>query len=94
MKYYTRLPNSAIADEKKLEKQVAIRLRHFASLALCYVTVKNTKRNGEWGVVTKVRGAEPEIEHGTCTNADESTNYFFSGKIVDKKNLLLAVVLP
>jgi len=55
---------------------------------------QNTKRNGEWGVVTKVPGAEPEIEHGTCTDADESTNYFFSGKIVDKKNFLFAVVLP
>lgn len=30
-KYYARLPNSAIAYEEKLEKQVEIRLRHFAS---------------------------------------------------------------
>lgn len=58
------------------------------------MTVKIQSVIGEWGVVTKVPGAEPEIEHGTCTDADGSTNYFFSGKIVDKKNFLFAVVLP
>ena len=49
-KYYARLPNSAIADEKKLEKQVEILLRHFASLAQCYVTVKiqSERGSGEW----------------------------------------------
>lgn len=51
-KYYARLPNSAIAYKKKLEKQVEIWLRHFASLALCYVTVE-LLREGEWGVVNK-----------------------------------------
>ena len=30
-KYYARLPNSAVAYEEKLEKQVEIWLRHFAS---------------------------------------------------------------
>lgn len=37
-KYYARLPNSAIAYKKKLEKQVKIRLRHFASLGPRCVT--------------------------------------------------------
>lgn len=46
------IPNSAIAYKKKLEKQVEIGLRHFASLALCYVTV-GFLREGEWGVVNK-----------------------------------------
>lgn len=63
-KYYTRLPNSAVADEKKLEKQVKILLRHFGvcfEFALCYVTGRLA--NGEWGVVTNIREPEPEITH-------------------------------
>lgn len=63
-KYYTGLPNSAVADEKKLEKQVKILLRHFGvcfEFELCYVTGRLA--NGEWGVVTNIREPEPEITH-------------------------------
>lgn len=53
-KYYARLPNSAVAYEKKLEKQVKIRLRHFERLfQICAVLRDGQGRVfGEWGVVT------------------------------------------
>lgn len=65
-KYYARLPNPAVAYEKKLEKQVKIRLRHFESLfPICAVLRdgQDVAYRGEWGVVPEVHEPEPEMAH-------------------------------
>lgn len=66
-KYYARLPNPAVAYEKKLEKQVKVLLRHFESLfPICAVLrdgqdiakrgsgewfLKSTNRNRKWRMI-------------------------------------------
>ena len=45
-KYYTCLPNSAIAYEEKLEKQVEIRLRHFREFGAVLRDSRNMVQGG------------------------------------------------